>query len=116
MIEVRLHNQKYYMIEANPRFWGPSQLFVDSGMNFFEQFLYDYSVIIRNPILREHKKNTKYFWFGGIIETIRKNMESVYYFDNCSDFFNNMPEWISNDIYNRNDTNKIFHKEWGYGR
>ena len=32
MIEIRINKENYYMIEANPRFWGPSQLFVDFHM------------------------------------------------------------------------------------
>ena len=41
MIEVKKSQSINYMIEANPRFWGPSQLFVDAGTNMFESFLYD---------------------------------------------------------------------------
>ena len=33
------------MIEANPRFWGPSQFYHDCGIEFFELFLKDYDII-----------------------------------------------------------------------
>ena len=38
MIELRKNRDRFYMIEANPRFWGPSQLFCNAGYNFFEFF------------------------------------------------------------------------------
>ena len=44
MVEIKKQGDKNYMIEANPRFWGPSQLFVDGDMNFFEAF-HDFGVL-----------------------------------------------------------------------
>ncbi|MBK8502227.1 MAG: ATP-grasp domain-containing protein [Saprospiraceae bacterium] len=38
MVEVRLNGDEFYMIEANPRLWGPSQLILDSGMDLFDAF------------------------------------------------------------------------------
>ena len=66
MVEVRGVDNDFYMIEANPRFWGPSQLFVDAGMNLFEAFLNDYDVLEKIN-LQARKKETKYFWFGGYL-------------------------------------------------
>ena len=43
------------MIEANPRFWGPSQLFVDAGFNLFESFLFDYNIIETLPLDNQKK-------------------------------------------------------------
>lgn len=34
MIELKRQAEEYYMIEANPRFWGPLQLGVDNGYDF----------------------------------------------------------------------------------
>ena len=31
MIDLKKHNNNYFLIEANPRLWGPSQLILDSG-------------------------------------------------------------------------------------
>src|SRR5690606_1826134 len=45
MVEIRGQGDRYYMIEANPRFWGPSQLFVDAGVNLFEAFMFDYGLL-----------------------------------------------------------------------
>jgi hypothetical protein len=30
MIEVKEYDNQFYMIEANPRLWGPSQLILDA--------------------------------------------------------------------------------------
>ncbi|MCD7825894.1 MAG: hypothetical protein LUH14_08040 [Clostridiaceae bacterium] len=76
MVEVRKRQEDFYMIEANPRFWGPSQLFVSAGVNLFEAFLKDYDMIekekeyIFNP-------NAKYFWKGGIDEVLEHGEQIV---------------------------------------
>lgn len=106
MIELRKHNNDYYMIEANPRFWGPSQLFVDSGYNFFEVFLQDYGFDIK-PNLTEKVQPTRYFWYGGFAETI-KNGEMVV---NLSQEKIDINEWKTIDIYNRQDTQEIYELE-----
>lgn len=107
MIEIKEEKGEYYMIEANPRFWGPSQLFVDSGINFFEHLLSDYELL--SPVSYDELKPTKYFWMGGIVETQKNGMQIVSYNDNFSIDF--LEDWLEYDIYNRKDTIKIFEKE-----
>ena len=53
MVEVKHLSNKNYMIEANPRFWGPSQLFVDAGINLFEAFLVDNGLLNKRLTFRE---------------------------------------------------------------
>jgi predicted ATP-grasp superfamily ATP-dependent carboligase len=107
MIEIKEENGQYYMIEANPRFWGPSQLFVDSGVNLFECFLFDYGIIGKKPIFKPN--NTKYFWYGGIIQTLKNNGKLTVY----SDILSKAPieDWIKIDIYNRDDTAYLLNNE-----
>lgn len=111
MIEVRQHNEKDYMIEANPRFWGPSQLFVDAGFNFFEVFLYDYYLRSVPPVFPQNIKATKYFWYGGFLEAMKRNLKVDFYNKNEKKLLDELSEWISHDIYNRDDTEYIFAKE-----
>lgn len=111
MIEVRQHNEKNYMIEANPRFWGPSQLFVDAGFNFFEVFLYDYYLRSAPPVFPQNIKSTKYFWYGGFLDAMKRNLKVDFYNTNEKKLLDELPEWISHDIYNRDDTEYIFAKE-----
>lgn len=68
MIEIR-KEKFYYMIEANPRIWGPSQFLVDSEANLLESMLYDIGAIEKKPDVRgRHRSDAKYFWKDGIEE------------------------------------------------
>lgn len=97
MVEVKQRQSKNYMIEANPRFWGPSQLFVDGGINLFEFFLQDNGFISDTPLV-EIAAHTKYLWLGGYLPEQRLQIK---------------PEWIAADVYNRKDTKEIFKLETG---
>lgn len=104
MVELREADGKYYMIEANPRFWGPSQFFVDSNYNFFEYLLEDFNFTISSKVQSEECKNDiKYFWTGGM--NVYKNVLLVEY----SDF--ELNEYIEFDVYNREDTRKVYEQE-----
>lgn len=106
MIELRKYNEDYYVIEANPRLWGPSQLFVDSGCNFFEAFLEDNGLVKKHVEFSENM--SLYFWNGGFCETW-KNDEQIQYFNNGNvELFEKYPEWVKNDVYRRNDTKELF--------
>ena len=61
MIEIKQRESKNFMIEANPRFWGPSQLFVDARVNLFEALLYDIGLVKETPSFEKRSKITKYF-------------------------------------------------------
>lgn len=111
MVEVKQHDGKNYMIEANPRFWGPSQLFVDAGINLFEAFLYDFGFIESYSKYIEPANNTKYFWYGGISDTIQKNERLTFHDYDEVDLVDSLHEWIKYDVYRREDTRNIFIKE-----
>ena len=115
MIEIKQRGNKNYMIEANPRFWGPSQLFVDAGMNLFEAFLHDYGLIDSSIIFKMKKTKARYFWFGGLINVIKNSNKPVFYNISENEFLTSLPEWLLNDIYRRNDTIDIFRKEVSNG-
>lgn len=112
MIEVKQsRNNKNYMIEANPRFWGPSQLFIDAGINIFEAFLHDYGFISSLPNFELRKTKTRYFWFGGLINVIKNGKKPDFYNISENVFLASLPEWLENDVYRRDDTIEIFRKE-----
>lgn len=116
MIEIRKDKfNNNFMIEANPRLWGPSQLFVDANYNFFYAFLNDfYCGQIELPSYT-HCSNIKYFWFGGIIESYRQNKNLTFYSNyNEVELLTHLNEWLEYDIYKRKDTYKIFKKEISY--
>lgn len=111
MVEVKQQNNKNYMIEANPRFWGPSQLFVDAEMNFFEAFLHDFGLLKQINISEESFHSTKYFWFGGMQKYLDAFEKLVFYNYDLNLLFNEFWIFLRNDIYLREDTSNIFTKE-----
>lgn len=108
MIEIRNCAGQYYMIEANPRFWGPSQLFVDANVNFFEAMLFDYGISQSLPDFR-NPAPAKYYWGGGFKQIIKDQKKVVLH--------TKLPfeksEWEKYDIYNRSDTLGIYEEEVG---
>ncbi|WP_018617298.1 hypothetical protein [Segetibacter koreensis] len=110
MVEVKFSNDQFYMIEANPRLWGPSQLILDAQMDLFHKFLYDYG-LIENNFKFEYRPNIKYFWSGGIIEDqVQKNKIAFHNYSK-KEFFDEYYSLIANDIYARPDTFEIFEHE-----
>jgi len=95
MVEFRRTLNDWIMIEANPRLWGPSQLILDSGMNLFDMFLYDNGLIdyVKD---REYKVDIPYLWHFGM------GMDDSKLDSYQPDIF------LTNDLYNREDTIKIF--------
>lgn len=111
MVEVKCWNGNVYMIEANPRFWGPSQLFVDAGLNLFEDFLFDAGLIRTKPVHRLSYGPARYFWFGGTVSSVVEG-ESLSYHDYTNErYAGDLPSWIMADVYNRDDTRKLFERE-----
>lgn len=110
MIELKEYQEKFYMIEANPRLWGPSQLFVDAGTNFFEHLLYDYQLVERVE-QNNNTKNHYYFWMGGLMDTIQQNKKPAFHNYNASTLTQQLPELINCEVWRRPDTEKIFNSE-----
>ncbi len=112
MVEIRKNSKYDYMIEANPRFWGPSQLFVDSRVNLFDALLFDYGVIEEKPQYLKPRK-AEYFWFGGLVETFKCNKNVNFYNYTPKKFFKQLPSFLQIDIYRRDDSINIFLDELG---
>ena len=107
MIELRKSNDGYYMIEANPRLWGPSQLLIDAESDLFNSFLIDNGINLPqqsgNP-----RFDVRYYWSGGISEG-----HTVSLIDIDNDYVNNRSLYEKYDIYNRTDTIEIYSYERG---
>lgn len=110
MVELRKNKKGYYMIEANPRLWGPSQLFCDSGYNLFEYFLHDYGFLKKIP-KRDIDYTAKYFWSGGASEKLLDNKDCIWHWDNENIFRKYKSQFLKSDIYFRNDTLGIYKYE-----
>lgn len=111
MVEIKYFNKEYFMIESNPRLWGPSQLFVDSKCNFFELFLNDWGFEIKQREKILFNENTRYFWLGGLIETLQKYGQIVYHVDDKKILKREFASFLSNEIYLRGDTKNIYTNE-----
>lgn len=109
MIEVKAQDGEYYMIEANPRFWGPSQLFVDAGVNFFYELLVDYGLAERSQIVPHALNASRYFWGGGA----KTDQTNTYYGYSEKKLKDEYSAWQAVDIYNRPDTIGIYKLEAG---
>jgi len=113
MVEVRFDGVDYYMIEANPRLWGPSQLFVDAGIGFFEKYLVDLGFEVRVAVETERMdKELRYFWHGGFVGSIRGNEKPTYHKGTTEEEFKkNLGLFLKNEIYKREDTMQIYLRE-----
>lgn len=110
MIELREKNGIYYMIEANPRLWGPSQLFVDAGVPFFEAFLNDYDIFV-TVYNSNVNYNAKYLWSGGYFGEKISADTSVWLGNGEQIVTEQWVEYIRSDLYNRKDTKNLYNEK-----
>jgi len=106
MIELKKFKNEYFMIEANPRFWGPSQLFVDANYNLFNAFLndlYDVNYPIKTG---ELNKNAKYFWSSGFSNDNLSEVKCHVDHKDSLNILKNLDLFINNDLFNRSDIKK----------
>ena len=108
MIEVRLNTKdnKYYMIEANPRIWGPFQLIIDSNIRLLDAMMEDIGFEINKKGTKAHTKKIYYYWSGGLTKG-----RETYHSYNRSDFIRNIKSIEKNDIFFRDDTLDLYYME-----
>ncbi|WCO01140.1 hypothetical protein [Psychroserpens ponticola] len=112
MIEVKAFNDEVYMIEANPRLWGPSQLILDANMDLFYKFALDFGLINEEYNYSSiYKEDITYFWSGGIHQDLDNNNQPVFHqYDELS-FFNEYQNWVQNDVYLKEDSISVYFSE-----
>ncbi|MCC5937200.1 MAG: ATP-grasp domain-containing protein [Lunatimonas sp.] len=110
MVELKMHNGEFFMIEANPRMWGPSQLFVDAGFPIFRNFLIDNGFEVSDFEI-PFNPNAIYSWFGGLVANSTKGGTSVYYDYSSTQFMDEISLWMESDVYNRKDSRDLFNFE-----
>lgn len=110
MVEVKYFNDKYFMIEANPRIWGPLQLVLDSGMSLLKDFAIDNGLLKADPVKEiNYVPDTLYFWSGGICQNTTERLK-LHTFDGDL-FLSHYKELMKSEIYLRHDTIQIYLKE-----
>jgi len=113
MIELKKQGQRYIMIEANPRLWGPSQLFMDNCQPLFDAFILEATTnepyTEPYPRLNNQTMHRKsYLWIGGILQNIIKGHRLTWHGAKSSKIlFFALPF----DVYLRRDTWIYFFKE-----
>ena len=109
MVEVRLDiaNGRYYMIEANPRLWGPMQFSVDNNVDLFGAMFRDYGFDISKTTSSSFT-TTHYFWSGGITQ---QSQPIAYHSYSADEFLKELPNIRTQDIFFRSDTLKLFLEE-----
>jgi len=110
MIEVRqTAPEKYVMIEANPRLWGPIQFVVDNQIDFLGMLLRDNGFVIDEYYGNEPQVEF-YYWSGGITSN---SQPLVFHNYSEKEFIQNIHDIRKNDIYLREDTLDIYLQELG---
>lgn len=107
MVEIKRTSTLDYMIEANPRFWGPLQLVVDCKASLIEHWIKMCGFHIENNH-KDISESGTYLWFNGLTSSL-KNGNIMYHTDNS--ILKNLPSFINSDVYLRKDSYEYFLKE-----
>lgn len=110
MIEVMLENNRYYMIEANPRMWGPAQLMLNTGVNLYVSLINDFFETTFPLDVCGRAESPLYFWWAGYWGPQLQGKPMKWH---CSpsEFWSKYPEFLKSEVYCQNDTRGIFLKE-----
>lgn len=106
MVELKFANNKFHIIECNPRLWGPLQCAIDNDVNFP---LFLYRIMTKKKFSVNKKVNSKnnigYLWLWGIFD-------GLYYLISSKTFyqvqFANLSEIKFRDIWFRLDSFSYF--------
>ena len=109
MVEVRFEERHgpYYVIEANPRLWGPLQFAIDNGVDFFGAMLRDHGFDVSQPAAAS-RGASHYFWSGGIT---RASQPIAFHNYSAVEFVNEFSLLRPQDIFFRADTFDLFLEE-----
>lgn len=107
MIEIKEKDGQYILIEANPRLWGPSQLFVDAGIRFFEEYITDMGFNVSDEGINKQQSETYYFWEGGFPQDLADIRYYSYDEDSLIRDYSKIHKF---EIYNRSDTKALYEK------
>lgn len=105
MIEMMKVEDKSYLIEANPRLWGPFELAIKSGL--LPEFILNSKSLGSVAI----NGNTKYLWLGGYSSTLCDGGTPRRYLNKELSLLKILPFFVCSDIYLRKDTIGLFFYE-----
>jgi predicted ATP-grasp superfamily ATP-dependent carboligase len=110
MIELKKRGDEYVMIEANPRLWGPSQLFVDAQIPIFERFILEQGFEFQPTTLSEVGE-VMYFWHGGMVQDEKAGKALAYHDYTPDQLDEDLEALLGSEVYLREDTKELFYNE-----
>ena len=109
MVEIRRTKENDYMIEANPRFWGPLQLTMDCNVPIVELWLKMCGCELHEEWVNHSSYiSGEYLWLSGLLSSVKIN--DVMYHVN-PDIIQHLPDYLLSDVYLRKDSLKYFYHE-----
>lgn len=114
MVEVIRTPDRDVFIEMNPRIWGPAQFCLDQRRPLLQAFIG--AALHDDPSrflqLRPQSRRSRYFWLGGLLETLRAGRTPVWHGTKRS-LFSVILRNLTNDVYMRADSWRSFvHDLW----
>ncbi len=111
MIEVKQREDAYYLIEANPRFWGPFQLLINARSPLVTAMLEDQLHVSLPRRNRDGRHSARYLWAGGIVQALRSKKALQWYRKPHHSWAGLLFKELPNDVYFRPDTIRYFFRE-----
>lgn len=108
MIEMILRNNVFYLIEANPRFWGPFKMVTDAYPDFTNAFISDWA---KSQKITNYKKKYKYLWLGGFFSKKGNNKTIKWYQSKPKSLNIFLLKNLKYDVYFKFNSIKYFFKE-----
>ncbi len=110
MVEVIHADNQYFMIEANPRMWGPAQLMLDAGTNLYVSLINDYFGTDHSLEICGRRAHPLYFWWAGFWWPQLEGKPLKWH---CapSAFWSRYPDFFKQEVYCQEDTRGVFTQE-----
>ncbi len=110
MVEICECAGNYFMIEANPRLWGPIQLTLDASAGLLEAYFRDYGFNVSSPRTCGDE-TARYFWGGGLAQTAKAGFTCSFMSYGADQFLRDYNGWMQSDVWMRPDSMGVFTSE-----
>lgn len=109
MIEVIRSGERDVFIEMNPRIWGPVQFCADRRHPLLPAFIGEslYDDALRFLGRHAGRRRPRYFWLGGLIDTLRAGKQPVWH-TAAESLWSTAIRNLASDVYLRKDSWRSF--------
>lgn len=109
MVEVIRTPDRDVFIEMNPRIWGPAQFCLDQQQPLLQAFIGEalHDDPTRFTDRRQRLRHKRYFWMGGLIETLRAGKRPAWHTASRA-LFPVILRNLASDVYLRKDSWRCF--------